>query len=70
MAISITHPLSIGTKVQYLSPRCPCSGKRFAVVTGTIKSVGKTKDGKTYYVIIGDRKNIPQDGVIRVLSSK
>jgi len=65
----ITHPLAINTSVQYLSPRCPCSGKRFAVVTGKIKTAHKVSDGKYYYVIKGERKNIPQDGVIKVLGT-
>jgi hypothetical protein len=68
--MSIKHPLAVNTSVQYLSPRCPCSGKRFAVSSGKIKSAVKISDGKYYYVIKGERKNIPQDGVIKVLSSK
>ena len=65
----IQHPLAVNTNVQYLSPRCPCSGKRFAVTTGKIKKSHKISDGTYYYVIKGERKNIPQDGIIKVLST-
>lgn len=68
--MSIQHPLAVNTSVQYLSPRCPCSGKKFAVVSGKIRSSHKISNGKYYYVIKGERKNIPQDGVIKVLSTK
>jgi hypothetical protein len=60
----IDHPLAVNTNVQYLSPRCPCSGKRFAIVTGIIKNSHKISNGTYYYVIKGERKNINQHLVV------
>lgn len=64
----LTHPIAVGTKVQYLSPRCPCSGSRFAVVNGLIKKYQKLSDGRYTYTIKGERKVIPQEGILKILS--
>lgn len=63
----IEHPLAKDTTVQYLSPRCPCSGKRFVVATGKIQSHEKLSDGRFSYRIVGERKIIPQEGIVKLL---
>ena len=64
----IEHPIDKNVNVQYLSPRCPCSGKKFVIATGRIKDSQKLSDGRYSYRISGERKAIPQEGVIKLLN--
>lgn len=62
----IKHPLDIGTKVQYLSPRCPCSGKRYELMEGSVKQI--FKNGSNYrYRIRAESKVIPSEAIIKLL---
>ncbi len=65
--MSIQHPLTKGTKVKYLSPRCPCSGKRWELVEGVITGVNKRPSGNYFYSIRREKHRIPEKGIIEVL---
>lgn len=64
----ISHPLNKGVTVKYLSPRCPCSGKRFVMAKGKIIGV-QTKQGGAViiYTIQGEKKKIPAAGIVEVV---
>ena len=62
----IQHPLPKGTKVKYLSPRCPCSGSRWKLVESVI--VGSTKNGNTVvYTLRAEKRGIPTAGIVEVI---
>lgn len=63
---NITHPLKVGTKVRYLSPRCPCSGKKYEITEGAITQVAK--NGPNYrYLFHKEPRAIPSEAVIKIL---
>lgn len=66
MSDNIKHPLGIGTKVQYLSPRCPCSGKRYELMEGSIKQIF-INGGNYRYRIRAESKVIPSEAIIKLL---
>lgn len=64
----ISHPLKKGTVVKYLSPRCPCSGKRFVMAKGRITNIQTKKGGSVIvYTIQGERNKIPAAGIVEVI---
>lgn len=64
----ILHPLKKGVKVRYLSPRCPCSGKRFVMAQGKIIGVQTKQGGATViYTIQGEKNKIPSAGIVEVV---
>ena len=66
----IKHPLPKGTKVKYLSPRCPCSGSRWALAEGKITAVAKGIQPNVWiYGILGEKQQIPDTGILEVLSN-
>lgn len=62
----ITHPVESGTKVKYLSPKCPCQGKGYDLKTGKIKHVVE-KNSTYIYTISNSTRSIPQLGIVQVL---
>lgn len=62
----IDHPLKRGTKVRALAPRCPCSGKKFQIVAGSIMAV-KQRNEKYLYQVAGEKSLIPQEAIIGIL---
>ena len=65
----IQHPLKKGVRVKYLSPRCPCSGKRFVQARGKIIGVTTKQGGATViYTIQGEKNKIPAAGIMEVLN--
>jgi len=62
--MAITHPLKKGTKVKYLSPRCPCSGSRWKLVEGVILHAETKNPDNVVYTIRGEKHRIPAKGIV------
>ena len=68
MTEKIQHPLKVGQKVKYLSPRCPCSGKKFVIVENIIVQVTNPRNvSNVTYRIKGERQQIPAQGIVQVI---
>lgn len=63
---NITHPIEKGTKVKYLSPKCPCQGKGYKLKEGRIAHSFQKK-GSYVYQMANEPRSIPQLGIVQVL---
>lgn len=62
----IEHPIKLGTKVKYLTPKCPCLGKGYMMKVGKVIAT-IAKDEKFFYNITTTKHRIPELGIIEVL---
>jgi hypothetical protein len=62
----IEHPIKLGTKVKYLTPKCPCLGKGYLLKQGKVVAA-IAKDGKFFYNITTSKHRIPELGITEVL---
>ena len=60
----INHPLQVGTKVRTNVPACPCTGRKFDILVGTVRSI-EVRNNEHWYNING--RTIKDKWIIEVL---
>lgn len=63
---NIKHPIEKGTRVKYLSPKCPCQGKGYKLKEGKVAHTIE-KNGTYIYQLANEPRRIPQLGIVQVL---
>lgn len=66
MSKNIKHPLKHGTRVKYLSPKCPCKGGGYKLKEGRIAHTVE-KNNTYIYQMADEPRRIPQLGIVQVL---